>query len=430
MIGRLAAAVLGEPVDDRALRVGRAHPGELARVHHDLVLGVLDERPLRLGPVLRRHDLHDRQVEPAREVEVALVVRGDGHDRPGPVLHQHVVGDEHGELGAVHRIGDGPAERHAGLVAVLGTALLGRLPRHPRRVFAHLLLVLGPGGEPVEVRVLGRDDEERGAEQRVGAGREDGEVEVELLAAEDDLGALRAADPVPLHRQHVLGPGVEGGDVVEQPVGVVGDLEEPLLEVPLLDQGAAALAMAVDHLLVGEDGLVDRAPLDGSLRPVGEAALEHAQEDPLRPPVVRRVAGGELARPVDRHAPAPQVAPERVDRGPGGVARMLSGLDRVVLGRQAERVVAHRVDDLEALAPADVGERRRRSSSSSGGRCAARPRGREASRARTPSASTDRSRARPGSGPPRCARRPRPPASGPRSPWGRSGRARPWLRSV
>jgi hypothetical protein len=38
--------------------------------------------------------------------------------------------------------------------------------------------------------VLGRHDEERRAEQRVRPGGEDGVVDAELVAAEDDLGAL------------------------------------------------------------------------------------------------------------------------------------------------------------------------------------------------------------------------------------------------
>ena len=103
--------------------------------------------------------------------------------------------------------------------------------------------------------MLGRHHEEGRAEQRVGAGREDRVVDAELAAAEVDLGAVAAADPVALHRLDVLGP-VDRVEVVEQPVGVVGDLEEPLLELAQLDLGAAALAVAVDHLLVGEHGLV------------------------------------------------------------------------------------------------------------------------------------------------------------------------------
>ena len=205
--------------------------------------------------------------------------------------------------------------------------------------------------------MLGGEDEEGGAEEGVGTGREDGEVEVELLATEDDLGALRAADPVALHRHHVLGPGLDLVEVGEQAVGVLGDPQEPLLELALDDRGAAALAAAVDDLLVGEDGRVLRAPLDRGLGPVGEAALEQAQEDPLGPAVVLGGVGAELARPVDRDPPLAELAPERGDRALGRLARRLAGLDRVVLGRQPERVVAHRVDHLVAVTAAEVGDR-------------------------------------------------------------------------
>src|SRR5205814_8514413 len=55
-------------------------------------------------------------------------------------------------------------------------------------------------------RVLGGDDEEGGAEERVGARREDSHVLLGLLDPEEDLGALGAADPVALDRLGPLGP--------------------------------------------------------------------------------------------------------------------------------------------------------------------------------------------------------------------------------
>ena len=213
--------------------------------------------------------------------------------------------------------------------------------------------------------MLGGEDEEGGAEQRVGAGREDGEVEPELLAAEDDLGALGAPDPVALHRDDVLGPRLEQLEVVEQPLGVVGDAEEPLLErrdstgVPQRSQRPSITCSLASTVCVL------RAPLHRRLGAVGEPALEQLQEDPLRPAVVVGLVGGELARPVDRDAPGAGTG-----RGTcsidvlGRDARVLAGLDRVVLGRQPEGVVAHRVDHPEAVAAAEVGDRvadRRRS---------------------------------------------------------------------
>ena len=290
-----------------------------------------------------------------REREVALVVAGHRHDRAGAVLHQHVVGDEHRDPLAVDGVDDGAAERDAGLLALGVGALAAVLGQGVVDVLVHGLLVLGAGDEPEHVGMLRRHDEERRAEERVRARREDGVVGAQLVARERDLGALGAADPVALHRHDVLRP-VDRLEVVEQPVGVVGDAEEPLLELARLDQRAAALAAAVDHLLVGQHGRVLRAPVDRGLLAVGEAALEEAQEQPLGPAVVARLGRGELARPVDRDAPLAELALELGDRGGGRVARVLAGLDRVVLGREAERVVAHRVQHAAARAAVEVGD--------------------------------------------------------------------------
>ena len=69
-----------------------------------------------LGPgVGRRRPRHDRQVERLGELEVALVVAGDGHDRAGAVAHQHVVGDPDRDRLAVHRVDGVGAGEDAGL---------------------------------------------------------------------------------------------------------------------------------------------------------------------------------------------------------------------------------------------------------------------------------------------------------------------------
>ena len=298
-----------------------------------------------------------------REVEVALVVRGHGHDRAGAVLHQHVVGDEHRDPLAVDRVDDAAPERDAGLRAVRLRALLGALGQRAIDVLAHLRLVLGAGGEAHDVGMLGRHHEEGGAEQRVRAGREDRIVDADLRTGERHLRALGAADPVALHRLDVRRP-LDRVQVVEQAVGVVGDAEEPLLQLARLDRRAAALAAAVDDLLVGEHGRVLGAPVDRGLLAVGQPALEQLQEDPLGPAVVARLVGAELARPVDRDPPRAHPLLERRDRLAGRLARVLAGLDRVVLGRQAERVVAHRMQHAPCRCGGGSARPRRRPSSS------------------------------------------------------------------
>ncbi len=119
---------------------------------------------------------------------------------------------------------------------------------------------------------------------------------------------------------------------------------------------AAAPAGAVDHLLVGEHGLVGRTPVDRRPPAIGDALLEHAQEQPLVPAVVVGQARGQLAAPGVADAEALQLrlhVGDVVER-PGLGMRPV--LDRGVLGRQAERVPAERVQHVEALHPLQAGD--------------------------------------------------------------------------
>ena len=163
--------------------------------------------------------------------------------------------------------------------------------------------------------------------------------------------ALRAPDPVLLHHQHPRRPGVaQLLHVVEQPVGVVGDLEEPLRQLALGDLRAAALAGPLHDLLVGQHRLVVRAPVDGAALAVGQTALAEAQEQPLRPAVVLRVAGVQPARPVEADGVAPERRRLRLDVGVRVGRRVLVALDGGVLGRQPERVPPDRVHHVVAAA--------------------------------------------------------------------------------
>ena len=313
------------------------------------------ERPLVLrGAARRLDDLHDRQVVALRELEVPLVVGRDAHDRAGPVLHQDVVGDPDRDAGARGRIDHEPARRDA--VLFLRLPLDCRASRCVPGVVEHLPLVRGAGGEPVDERVLGGEEEERGAEDRVRPRREHVDVELEPVDPEEDVCALGAADPVSLHRQDALGPRLEQRHVVEEHVRVGRDPEQPLLELPRLDLGAAALAAAVDHLLVREHGLVVGAPLDRDVLPVREVALEEAQEEPLRPAVVLRVVGGEHPVPVDRPAEPLHLAADPLDVALGHLTRVAALPDRRVLRWKAEGVEAHRAQHLEPMPPSEVGD--------------------------------------------------------------------------
>src|SRR3546814_7288057 len=162
------------------------------------------------------------------------------------------------------------------------------------------------------------------AEDRVGAGREDLEIRgaaYRLAQLEAELAALALADPVLLHQTDLVGPLVELVEAVEQLLGEVGDLQEPLVELSPLDRRAGAPAPAVDHLLVGEHGHVDRIPVHLALLAIDETRLEEVEEQRLFVAVIIGLAGGEFPAPVEREAEALQLCPHGVDIGAGPGAR-------------------------------------------------------------------------------------------------------------
>src|ERR1700738_4057851 len=164
-------------------------------------------------------------------------------------------------------------------------------------------------------------------------------------------GADGFADPVALHSDDALGPAAfELFQIIEQLLGVVRSLEEPLLDFAgLAERVFMAPAIAAVHdLLVGQHGAAFGTPVDAALFAVGEAALEHAQEKPLVPAIVFRLAGGNFPTPVVAEAEAAQDALEFGDVVVGPSARVRFVLDGGIFGGQAESVPAHGMEHVEA----------------------------------------------------------------------------------
>ena len=361
----------GELGDDG--RLGRIHreSGEARRVDDTAAVGAREGTLAKRGIVALARagdDARDREVVQPRELEVALIVPRHSHDRPRAVLHQHVVGNPDRHRLAARRI----ARVRAGEDATL---LLGRLAAHQvlfpraRHVLAHGLALLVARDRRDEW-VLRGEHEVRGAVDRVRARREHGDLDCarrqlvrstgrhrraagerrHVLHGEHEVRPLGLADPVALGALGALRP-IEPVEVGEQPAGVVGDPEEPLLQDALLHHRAAPLARAGDHLLVGKHGLVEWAPVDGRLLLVREPPFEELQEDPLRPLVVAGVRRRELVPPVHHQAGALELPAEVGDVARNQLGRVDADLDREVLGVDAEGVVADRLEDCVPLQP-------------------------------------------------------------------------------
>ena len=86
--------------------------------------------------------------------------------------------------------------------------------------------------------------------------------------------AFRAPYPVSLHYLHPLGPVGEFIQILEEPLGVIGYPEKPLLEVFLRYRRIAPFAFSLYDLFVGKNRITGRAPIHERFLFIREALFQ------------------------------------------------------------------------------------------------------------------------------------------------------------
>ena len=269
-----------------------AHAVEEARVHHAAGAGIGLVMNGGVFLALGSDDAGHRQLVFAGKIEVALIVTGASKQCAGAIIHQHEIGDKHRQADAgIERVDDAQAGVKAqlflgfdiGRCSAAGLTF-GDKRRQCRVGFRAL----------ASQRMISGDRSETGTEQRIGPGGE----HVETAAALYRKGEAQpsgAADPVFLHQFDLVRPLIERLEPVDQIVGEIGDLQEPLVQLAAFDQRARSPAAAVDHLLVGQHGHVDRIPVHRRFLAVHQPGGQHVEEQRLFLAVIIRLAGGQLA---------------------------------------------------------------------------------------------------------------------------------------
>ena len=373
-------------------RVANVHAIEETAVAHLALLRI--ERLL--GNVAALDDRHYRQAELLRECIVAAVVGRNGHDRARAIAGEHILADPDRHLLARERVDAIGAREHARDRLGLGDALTLGLLADLLHIGGHRFLLRG-GGQLIHQLAFGRQHHESHAEDGVHPRREDSHRQFAAVAdrVEHDLRALGFADPVALHLLQGVCP-CKGVQALEQTAGIGRHAQLPLLHLLLLHRETAAHAESVLDFVVCQDSSKAFAPVHGSLAQIGyapahedvrlllfgcrgpllggdifiagglkfrdeffdrtglvlsriEPAAEHLEEGPLRPLVILRIAGFHFARPVVAEADTVQLLAVARYVLHSGDFRVLTRLDRILLGGKAEGVVAHRVKHIEAF---------------------------------------------------------------------------------
>ena len=266
-----------QPVDDRHLRRRCIEPVKAETftlaVHRDTVApaGRFPIVAVACGGPYFSDNLTNRKPERASEFKVALIMGGDGHNRPGSVAGENVVGGPNRNPlvgGGIVRISPG---KDTGLFFRIRHAIdIGAIPRrgHVRR--DHRIGIRR--NHFVDQRVLRCDHHVGRAEKRVGPSGEDVKRFHSTLDFKFHQGALAATDPLALHNSSGFRP-LDEFKIIEEALGIRGDAEHPLAEWFPGDRMITALASPANHLFVGQNRPELGAPVDRLLPEIGESLI-------------------------------------------------------------------------------------------------------------------------------------------------------------
>ena len=317
-------------------------------IDHDACLAVGEGFLLHIAAL---DDFDDRQAELFREIPVARIVARNRHDRACAVGYEDVIRDEDRDLLFRQGVGGGDAvEPHAGLVLGDLCALKVGFLRRFLLIGTDFIQIFQAVRPLFNIRMLRRNDHIGRTVKRIRTGGVDRQL-VPSARREIDLCAGGTADPVLLLRLDALRI-IDQIQIVDEPLGVLRDLEHPLRLDAADNLAAAAFAHAVDNLLVREHAFAGGAPVDGHLFFVGKAVLEQLEENPLCPLVIVGIGGVDLARPVERNAERLDLLLKAGDILLCHLSRVDVVLNGIVLGGQAERVPADGIEHVVALKPA------------------------------------------------------------------------------
>ena len=333
------------------------HAAERPRIHGDTVLGIGIVHTGEIERLIRSIDREFYvQAVLGRKGPVAGIMRRHRHDRTGPIFHQHVVTDPQRYRLTRVRVNDVASREDAiFLFRIIRAVDLG-LSGGRFDEGEHVGFLVQAFDHRLQAGIFGRQHHVGAAVNGINPGGEAGNgsgfvlrTVVAWYKAKIGPGPFATPDPVFLHGLDAFRPAIELHQIIEQALGIVSNLEEPLLPGLSFHVRVTPFALAIDHLLIGQNGIAGRAPIH--IRPglVGQILLEELQKQPLRPAVVVRFARRDFLFPIKADPPRIQLGLHGFDVLPRALARRRAGFDRRILGRESECIPSHGAQHVEAL---------------------------------------------------------------------------------
>ena len=320
----LTGAKLFQLINHASLRRRHAKPIKEARIIRNTIFRMCDVAHREACSIRARRQHHRGHGKPifAREIKVALVMRGAAENRARAIFHQNEIRDPDRVFLPV----EGMFYPKARIEAALFCLFDGGFRCAHAAAFGDELGCLGitrPSGSGQ--LMFGGNREEGHAKQRIRTrGKDFHFVDMRLRRAgliqtlgqspriirtagahrfrqlEPNLCPFTPPDPIGLHQLHAFRPAIQPAKRLQQIRREFRDAQEPLAKLLFLNQRARPPATAINHLFIGQHRAIHRVPIHPAFLALHQAGAPEIQQQFLLAPVIFHIASREFPRPIKR----------------------------------------------------------------------------------------------------------------------------------
>ena len=280
----------------------------------------------------------------------------NAHDGARTVIYQDVVGNPDRHSLVIQGIDSVSAGKHAFFFGLVRHAFNVVHILHARNKRTKFRFIFPSLNQFLYIGVFWSQHDVRDAENRIDTGREHGNGLADFRDFKGEFRPFAAANPVFLHRLNPFRPAGQELQIIEKAISIVGDFEEPLLQILFDDRRITAPAQTVDNLFVGQYGIALFAPVYLGFLAVCQAPLVQQLENPLRPFIIFFMTRSYFAVPVIGKAESLLLTRHVFNIAERPVCRRRTVLNSRVFSRHAERVVAHGMQNVVAVHAAVAGD--------------------------------------------------------------------------
>ncbi len=179
-------------------------------------------------------------------------MRGDSHNGSRAVFHKNIIGNIQRDLSAIDRVCNIPAGKNTFFLDTGLHPLYFRFVPYIANELSYFFFIRSVFNKLFYHGMLGGKDHIAASENSINPCCKTGKCTLGINYGKIYVHTFRSSYPVALHCPDLLRPFIKLGYVIQKPLGIIRNTEEPLFKFFLVNDRVTSFASAVNYLFIGK----------------------------------------------------------------------------------------------------------------------------------------------------------------------------------